>query len=413
VAVALAGATATVAGASDLLTVNTTSAYVDPALAAEFVTVPNLCTEPVGTQGTSLVGCNELGARAVAAYQGDSPYGDVYWEPEGSFLQGTNAFVPGNEGSVVGNTGYAQIFSQHKYDLFGRSGDRMGVWTREEFLFLSVVPNSGGGITNGGTAPGADTLLKLIAAILVQNEGATTFSLGGLTFNVADLPTYERITGFTSGKRTTVVAWCNANLIPALCVNPGVAAEFYALANFPQVAPASCGPAGFLDCVNRDQWVDQVVAGYVQAWDTLGGDAHFAENFRSQVGFDPHALILDSGTAIWTDFRLEQSTELSGAFTTRGSDRGDTITPGDNQDGIAGRQTFQAALATISGGVGGIVVNVGQMVSQDVEGYFMSCLNCEQPGGNTHGFEPAKQDLTFMPYTGGWDSVPTIDHGGL
>jgi hypothetical protein len=418
--VALVCALAGPAYAADSLTVNTTSAYVDPSVAAEFVTTPNLCTEPIGSQGTNPLGCGELGQRAVQAIQDASPYGDVYWEPSGSFLQATNAFVPGNEGSNVGNTGYSPLFTFHKYDLFGRPGDRMGPFNREEILFLGSIATTGGGITNGQTTPGEDTKLAYVAALLMNTEGATTYNLGGHTFDYAEMAFYTQVTGFTSGKRTTVINWCNATIGPALC---GVLTDeqigaIYVAVNFPEIQTEVCGTQqnGLINstnCKNRDEWINQVVTGYVEAWESLGGDDHFAQNFRSQVGYDPNATILDSGTQVWTDFRLEQSVELSGAFTTRASDPGDAITPGDNVDGIAGRQTFEVAFAAVSGPLGGLEVKFGQMVSQDVEGYLMNCFNCNNPqAGVSHAFEPEPQDLTFMPYQSGWDAVPTVVHGG-
>jgi hypothetical protein len=422
VAVALLGATATVASASDLLTVNTTSAYVDPSISEEFITVPNLCLEPYNSQATT-DGCNELGLRAVQAIQGNSPHGDVYFEPSGFFLQTTNSFVPNNAG-VFGPSGMSPIFSQHKYDLFGRGEDTMGPLNRLELLFMQALAVGGGLPVDGQTIPGSDTLHEYFVTLLSLPAGQTTYSLGGTTFNIADLTTYVRATGLTHGGAAVVSAWCNGYFGSAICNLLGAEgrSEMYiVLSGQVDVAiTAQCTSQAesvplTANCNARDQWMDQVVAGYVQAWDSLGGDQHFAENFRSQVGYDPNFSVLNSGTQVWTDFRLEQSVELSGAHTSAGSDPGDTITPGDNMDGIAGRQTFQQAFASNSApGTGGLLgpSTIGQMVSQDVEGYFMSCLNCEQPGGNTHGFEPAKQDLTFMPYTGGWDSVPTIDHGG-
>lgn len=411
--------------ASDLLTVNTTKAYVDPAVAAEFITVPNLCLEPYNSQATTN-GCDDLGLRAVLAYQRDTTYGDVYWEPAGSFLQATNAFVPGNEGGAVNDTGYADIFSAHKYDLFGRAGDRMGPFTRREILFLEQIPLTGGGITNGQTTLGEDTMVRYLSVLLTNTQGATTINLGGHTFDYADMVFYTSVTGFTSGQQTTVDAWCIVNIGALICgiLTEEQKGDIYAAVNWPNTQTKQCGSQqnsliNVSNCLNRDEWMDQTVVGYVEAWDSLGGDKHFAQNFRSQVGYDATATILDSGTEVWTDFRLEQSVELSGAFTSNGSDPGDTITPGDNMDGIAGRQTFQQSLAAESTQDFGWLfpqntfgLAIGQMVSQDVMGFFMSCMNCNQPGGNQHSFTPAKLDLQYQPYTAGWDTVPTVVHAG-
>jgi len=413
------------ARASDLLTLNNTNAYVDPSISEEFITVPNLCLEPYNSQDTT-TGCDELGLRAVLAIQGNSPFGDVYWEPAGSILQATNAFVPGNEGDSVNDTGYAPMFVFHKYDLFGRAGDRMGPFTREEILFIEQIPTTGGGITNGQTTPGENTKLRFVSVLLTNTQGATSISVGGHTFDYADLPFYTEVTGFTSGQLTTVNTWCIANIGAFICgfLTAEQKGDIYAAVNFPGVQTNQCGTQqnaliNETNCKNRDDWIDQTVVGYVEAWDSLGGDKHFAQNFRSQVGYDPNDTILDSGTQVWTDFRLEQSVELSGAFTTRHSDPGDTITPGDNMDGIAGRQTFQQSMfAESTQDFGWLFPNsdvgltIGQMVSQDVMGFIMTCLNCNQPGGNQHVFTPAELDLYYQPYTAGWDSVPTIVHGG-
>jgi len=403
--------------ASDLRTINTTSAYVPAEVSSAFITVPNLCLEPYGDQGTT-TGCDELGERAVLAIQGDSPYGDNYYEPASTPLSTTNSFVPGNVGSAVNNTGYAPLFSDHKYDLFGRAGDRMGLLTRREILFMGSIVTTGGGITVGQTVPGEDTIQALVVAVLIQSEGATQFNLGGFTWQISDLPTYERITGFTSGKLDTVNAFCDSVINPAFCalLTPEFRAQIYVALNFPDIIPDVCGTQqnaliNQTNCKNRDEWMNQIVTGYVDAWDSLGGDRHFAENFRSQVGYSPLYTVLTSGTEVLTDFRLEQSVELSGAFTTRASDPGDTITPGDNLDGIAGRQTFQQAFQALSGPLGGLVVDTGQLVSQDIQGYFMSCLHCESPElGISHAFQPEPDVLEFMPYQSGWDVVPTVVH---
>jgi len=217
-----------------MLTLNNTTAYVDPSISQEFMTVPNLCLEPVNSQGTT-TGCDELGLRAVQAFQGLSPNGDVYFEPQGSFLQATNAFVPNNVGSAVNDTGYAPIFSDHKYDLFGRPGDTVGLFTRRELLFLQQIPTSGGGLTNGQTTPGEDTKLAYLASLLMNTEGATSLAVGGHTFDYADMEYYTQVTGFTEGKRATVIAWCNANIGALICgfLTDEQIGGIYVAVNFP------------------------------------------------------------------------------------------------------------------------------------------------------------------------------------
>jgi hypothetical protein len=409
------------AHASDTVTVNTSEDYVDLSTAAAFVTVPTPCTEPVGSQGTSPGACNALGDAALAAINGTGP--DVYFEPTGTPLATTNAFVPGNSGSAVNDTGYAPLFSDHKYDLFGRADEYMGPLTRREIYLLELL-NLDGGITTGQTVAGDASLQDVVIRALIAPEGAGSFIQTGETFDIADLPAFERITGFTTGKLTTVTTWCNNQGYPAvLCATPEFAGLLYLGEFFPDVLQDPCTSAldpnpSLANCQSRDRWLDQAVAGYVQSWESLGGDLHFAQNFRSQVGYDGTAQSVEPNTEVWTDFRMQQSLELSGAFTTAASDPGDLTTPGDNLDGIAGRQTFEQAIATESLANFGFLRSpgsIGQLVSQDVEGYLFTCLNCDTPdlvaSGAAHAFEPDKLDLTFMEYDAGWNQVPTVAHG--
>jgi hypothetical protein len=391
------------AGAADLTTINETESYVDPAVAEPFVTVPNLCDEPAGSQGAT-EGCATLGDRAVRAFQGDSPEGDVYFEPPGAALSTTNAFVPGNVGSTVGNTGYSPLFSMHKYDLFGRAGDRMGPFTREEILFLGQIPTTGGGITNGQTTPGEDTRIAILSVLLTQPEGATSISIGGYTFQYSDLPFYTQLTGFGGGKADTVTDWCLATIGPFICgvLTSEQRGELYAAVHFPEAQTLECGSqqngqVNETNCKNRDEWVDQVVTGYVMSIPATPANRMYVQNFRSQMGYDPAATVLDSGTQVAADFRMEQSVGLG-------------------QDPFeAERQTIQQALATRSTQDFGWIPTdaggqrIGQLVSQDVQGYFMSCLNCDN--GTTaisHAFPPPELDLALLPYEADWQSVPLV-----
>jgi hypothetical protein len=86
-------------------------------------------------------------------------------------------------------------------------------------------------------------------------------------------------------------------------------------------------------------------------------------------------------------------------------------------DNIAGRQTFRQTIATESLDSFGFLRfpgSIGQMVAQDVNGYFSSCVNCDtattEALNQEHAFTPAKLDLTFMPYAAGWQTVPTVIH---
>jgi hypothetical protein len=430
--------------ASDLVTLNNTNAYVDPGISQEFMTVPNLCLEPVDSQGTT-TGCDELGLRAVLAIQDNSPYGDHYWESEvGTVLFDTASFVPSNPGGTTYGefSGFSPIFSMHKYDLFGRGDEYMGPYTRAENLLLAIAFPADG--TVPATDPGGGNVgpvavgyaRTIILSVLAEHDGVTTVDFGGLTFELDDLPTFERITGIPDGgKLDTIWAFC----VSDIAGGPGILADllcgpdadtpgslpFSTIADLwiatsglfttdqiDAYLPDPCGGAdgtvSTANCDNHDEWIDQIVTGYVEAWASLGGDDHFAQNFRSQMDFD-QTVPLTIGTGRIVDQRIEQSAELSGAFTSVGSDPGDLITPGDNQDFIAGRQTFQQAIQSL----GGVASQIGQLTSQDVMGFLLECMNCDQlPDGNMHAFTPAELSLYYQPYVGGWNVVPTIVHGG-
>lgn len=75
---------------------------------------------------------------------------------------------------------------------------------------------------------------------------------------------------------------------------------------------------------------------------------------------------------------------------------------------------MQQAIATISTpGLGTIQGNNwGQLVTQDVEGWLYTCLNCDSTANNvTHAFTPINLGMTFMPYTNTWRDLPSISHG--
>jgi len=160
----------------------------------------------------------------------------------------------------------------------------------------------------------------------------------------------------------------------------------------------------------RDKWIDQTVVGYVvsknvnvtstTAQAVLGGDA-LRQNMRSQLSW------LGGTTATATvviDQRLEQSVALGQAAFE------------------ASMQTLQQAIQTNGGSVSinpdstpGTVANgkIAQLISQDVEGYLFSCMNCDTAQllatGVTHAFNPADVGA-FIPYHTAWHAVPTIVH---
>ncbi|MBI5137532.1 MAG: hypothetical protein HZA24_09425 [Nitrospirae bacterium] len=395
--------------ASDTQTVNTSDGYVDLSTAAAFATVPNLCAEAIGDQNQTGTGCAALGAAAVEAVNGSGLSPDQYWDATQQNTS-TNAFVPNNVGAQFAGTGYAPLFSQHKYDLFGRGGEFMGPLTREEHLFFtSFTGHSATPGANPQTAPGVDSLWNAAIELLKLSNGTATITVGGFTFAIADLKFYTQMTGFSAGASGSVNAWCQsyfdmqvgpgAGAIVCPMLSAGIKSQMYLENNASGYRPHNCAAAGSnvlnsFNCDARDQWVDQVVAGYVAALPALGGDANFAQNFRSQMAMAGSSL--NALTEVATDQRTEQVVALGGtAF--EGS-----------------RQTFQQATAALSAaGFGSLQgSNWGQLVTQDVEGWLYTCINCDSSGNNvSHAFTPIDMGMSFMPYTNTWRSLPSIAHG--
>ena len=162
------------------------------------------------------------------------------------------------------------------------------------------------------------------------------------------------------------------------------------------------------DHTERELWIDQTVVGYVMSLDA-NGDSNYDQNFRAQLSWDGADL---ATSLAHIDQRLEQDLTLQ-----------DGGTPFE-----ASKQTLQMAFAAASdtgattnpdalpGGAANLGAggsrSVAQLVTQDVEGWFFSCIGCDTPelGTTGHAFEPADQQYTFMPYTTTWNSVPTITH---
>lgn len=174
----------------------------------------------------------------------------------------------------------------------------------------------------------------------------------------------------------------------------------------------------------RDFWFDQVVVGYVETLlDTDGdqsnggeGTPTLAQNFRSSVNFSPDTNLADALNQV--DQRLEQMVELSSGSNYSG-------TPGIPFE--ATRQTLQMAFQVESGPNAttdptinenspgaGFAHPWGQLVSQDIEGYFFSCINCDTDyliaTNADHAFTPFDLDARYMDYDSGWNVVPTVEH---
>jgi hypothetical protein len=181
----------------------------------------------------------------------------------------------------------------------------------------------------------------------------------------------------------------------------------------------------------HDFWFDQVSVGYVQTSVDLDsdptnggeGDVTLAQNMRSSTRFAPGTDLESVENLI--DQRLEQMVELSTGsnFNTDGS-----FTDSNPFLFEASRQTIQMAFGVTSGpndttdptvnegGGNATVPDWGELVSQDVEGFFFSCINCDTPAliasGVSHAFTPADLDARYMDYEAGWNIVPTVYHTG-
>jgi len=223
--------------------------------------------------------------------------------------------------------------------------------------------------------------------------------------------------------------------------------------DLPMGAPASIGG----EATERDNWIDQTVVGYVESLNsgvaatngtTATDTVALAQNFRTQISFlNTTAEIRDNKAVI--DQRLEQMVELTNgsnfpAVFTAGGDfvsGASTGEPGNPNQFEASRQTLQQAFGMIAGGANdgsaksntttdpdvnnatdlpvnpnagpGDAANVGQLVAQDIEGFFFSCLNCDSAqAGYSHDFSPMNIDARYQAYTSTWNVVPTVIHTG-
>ncbi|MDH5525882.1 MAG: hypothetical protein OEY97_01075 [Nitrospirota bacterium] len=388
--------------AADLSTVNNTESYADPTIAAQFMTVPTDCTAAPDSIDT-VTACNALGDLAVQAAQGLGPMG--YWQGSSvTDLVSADFFVPSTNLfnlAAGGGGGLAPIFSKNTRNLFGRGDEIMGTFTREEMLFIGLA--LGVDAQQELTSPGDTKVQDMVIYLLSQPEGATSVTIGPLTFSYADLTTYTNITGFTSGKADTVVNNCLTNhpIFGALCGNMTFAATIYlADQGITEAFASSCG-AGDPFCANRDHWIDQTVVGYVTSLDKDTAAEELTQNFRSQVSFDTDPLPISTINYTHVDQRLEQSVVLGMA------------------EFEASRQTFQQAFQTTAMADffwSPVSRDVSQLVSQDVEGYLFSCFNCDTPelvaSGGSHAFDPwlTADEITFIPYSSSWHTVPTFTH---
>ncbi len=185
----------------------------------------------------------------------------------------------------------------------------------------------------------------------------------------------------------------------------------------------------------RDQWVDQTIVGYVQSLTAPGtGTVNYEQNFRSQLSWMGTSLPGIASTFAHIDQRLEQDLTLTDtprafeasrqtlqtAFAVN-SRTGATTDPEGGQagagSGVEGAIGLESNLppgkTVVETQAQADTEGIGQLVTQDIEGWFYSCLNCDSTANNvSHAFTPFETHLSFMPYTNTWRDLPSISHGG-
>jgi hypothetical protein len=170
----------------------------------------------------------------------------------------------------------------------------------------------------------------------------------------------------------------------------------------------------------REQWVDQVVVGYIESLDA-SGNSNLEQNFRNQLSWVSDILPGPDITYAHLDQRLEQGLILDDnglAFDASwqtmqsvfavNSNTGATTDPSGVGPGGSG---LFGSLRTNPLGFEG-TSGLAQLVSQDVQGWLFSCLNCDSSlNAVSHAFTPFENSLTFMPYGNSWRDLPSISHG--
>ncbi len=170
----------------------------------------------------------------------------------------------------------------------------------------------------------------------------------------------------------------------------------------------------------RDEWVDQTIVGYVESLDGAG-NSNLDQNFRSQLSWIGTALPGTTSTYAHIDQRLEQDLTLQDGGLAFEASR-QTLQTAFAVNSNTGHSTDPEGLTAGGSGTEGVIgtdpagaagtSGIGQLVTQDVEGWFYSCLNCDSTANNvSHAFTPFETHLTFMPYTNTWRDLPSISHG--
>ncbi len=289
-----------------------------------------------------------------------------------------------------------------------------------------VIVSSAAGLTGAAQADGAtaiqyfnnsDFMPVLNGAVFTAGMEASGYRnatpFGNGIFDVLDVTNSVRNNNATGN--TTALNYF-AGLMNAWSNN----AAAISMADRPLGAPDDSFTS---DVTEREIWVDQIVVGYIvsttDASQGGGTDINYVQNFRAQVGFTGNKL---STALAQIDQRLEQQVELatqtdltSGtpfeasqqtiqmAFQSQGT----IVNFGTNPDVGAG-----GAAQGVGNNAGGR--SVGQLVSQDIEGYFLSCSQCDSNStGTAHHFATFDDALRFQAYENGYLATPTIKHKGL
>jgi hypothetical protein len=187
---------------------------------------------------------------------------------------------------------------------------------------------------------------------------------------------------------------------------------------FPMGAPILPGGAESV----REEWVDQTIVGYVESLDG-SGNSNYDQNFRSQLSWIGTGLGVGSEATTYAhiDQRLEQDLTLDDnglafeasrqTLQTAFALNSNTGYSTDPEGGAAGGSGIEGAIDADPAGFTG-TSGIGQLVTQDIEGWFYSCLNCDSSLNSvSHAFTPFETSLTFMPYTNTWRDLPSISHG--
>jgi hypothetical protein len=168
-------------------------------------------------------------------------------------------------------------------------------------------------------------------------------------------------------------------------------------------SPLTANDTVTLDAAEREEWVDQIAIGYVKS-------NQFAQNFRASITFGDSKL--DDGNINRDGCRSDVTTCKS--IIDQRLEQGDTGMNAAGQGTSEVTQAFQQAFGATSGpntttdpdfagghASSGTKSGMGQNIEQSAEGFFYSCLNCNE--GSEHAFTPPEK-LAYQT----WPTRPTI-----